>query len=231
MTCSKIATLLLITALPLAGCNKTRVEEVSPKEGGPKARVMSPVTQLMPVCKDANGIDVPVPTTVGGVRIYLPANLDLTRPPRRVKHFPAPYVIADAGDPATDALGQDNRPAHPPAGDPPFHIYLVPAGAPTTGFLAVQVIKRATTTTYAIYDAPGVPGVVAGDNNGDGALCSPGPVVGRVNRRQYTTFYVDLAKITAKPEDRSFNIGILPDAYGETPIFIDPKVRNDGNPT
>lgn len=126
-----------------------------------------------------------------------------------------------------------------PAATEPFDVFVNRAGVPLQGYLLVRVIIR-NADAWEFYEKGKFHGVGANDT-ADTVLCGIKPItrtraVGATQARLIAKFYINLDKLKTKPADYAapFTIGLTARNTGPsseialTPIFIDPKVRNNG---
>jgi len=232
----------------LAGCEKpaatpeqgAEAQANSAKaEGAPKA-IFGLRTAPMEQCA-GGGTPGPIQAVV---TMALTRDLDLTV--RRVKSR-----RTNTSD-DEDNSGTDNNP--PNGRGNPFHIYMkgsYPATPPTTGFLRVRIVLPRNSQWNFFnegtdLDDPGqIHGAgVSGLMPGDTTSTTPGEAdiicsnsIRRIgtsaNNKEIAIFYIDLAKYRQYWGTANiaipFNIIVWRDGQQDTPIIIDPKIRNDGS--
>jgi len=186
---------------------------------------LGPFIGKMEPCEGTTSVEEPPRDRKGLIKLVLPKELDFTDVKRR-----ASADQNDASDPQGDVEGSDPTVDGNPGQSPnpqPFDIHVKRGAA--ARFITVRVIKKKG-GSYLFFDESEIQGITLGGPTAGKVLCGAHFTVGRKGadrRRQVVVFFVDtneLNNVGIAP----FNIGVVPDLYKETPIFIDPKVRNDG---
>lgn len=208
----------------------------------PPRLIFGPVTHAFERCEPASSPGAPdIHPNVGVIRIVLPKHLDLSNLSRAVKLADTPFDDTATEDATKDNAGVPNNNPHAVPGMKvePFHIYLKKTSFPNGSFILVRVIIQRG-SEYTFYDEPnarGIHGVGWSDNPTDAStglpvLCGNRRIITSVETsgmspRQVASFYIRRGAL-AKAFEGSINIGLKPNEAPETPIFIDPKVHNDG---
>lgn len=178
--------------------------------------------------------DCPADTITGNeavVTVNLPATFDPAALPRNVRH----QKKADPMDSAND---------DPLAARKPFHIFLKPIRSADEGaYVRVNVVIPAG-RTYRFFADPTIEAVGAGENTNK--FCkdprrtkpipqptppppAPPPAPPRPLPRSVATFYVKLGGFPqGEVTEASYNIILQGFETEETPIFVDPKIRDEG---
>jgi len=151
-----------------------------------------------------------------------------------------------------DNSGDENKPSKGKKN--PFHIYIkgiYPSGPPETGFLRVKVAMQRN-SPWNFYNEGksesgsgkihgiGISSLLPDDTAStdlkvEKVICSNSiiTVTNGSNNKKVAIFYIDLAKYKGywlEPKAAiPFNIIVWRDDQEETPIIIDPKIRNDGS--
>ena len=175
--------------------------------------------------------DNPSDDVAGVIRIWLPSSIDLANLPNDAVRFNKQHINdGTAVDPINP---KDDAEIEPINGQKePFHVYMKKANFAKTGYIAVRVIAPAN-RNYEFYDqrkgyftSLDIHGVGVSDLVSTNSICGNKRVRELDDGRHVARFRIDLSKIGRR--DRSFNIGIVPNSAKDTPIFIDPRIRNDG---
>jgi hypothetical protein len=206
-----------LLALAVSGCSQA--------EGGPSAAP----TPTPPLIKGIYAFRDCKPTDIKAtIRIIIPNNIQGVRIGRNVK------IKNERGESENDNV---------PAAEEPFDVFLKGAGLPTTGYAKVKVvIKNNDKWRFYVSTDPKDPtksfyGIGSNDQK-DVALCGRNPLepptqLDAADDKEIAIFYVDLKAMAGKPETyvAPFTIGLVSGTEGskiQTPILIDPKIRNDG---
>jgi hypothetical protein len=207
-----------LLALAAAGCGPT-------KQGGDGPAVLAgPLIKGVYALRDCKPKAAEI---MGTIRIVVPKNIDGIRIARDVK------IKNQRGTEGDNA----------PAAEEPFDVFLKDAGLGATGYARVKVVIKDTdmwhfhVSTDATDAAKSFYGVGANNAN-DAALCGINPIAKAdkedlATDREIAIFYIDLKAMAAKPESyvAPFTIGLqagTPASKIQTPILIDPKIRNNG---
>lgn len=200
---------------------------------GASEQTDAPATMLGPSTSPLQPCDPEPDAVVGVIRIWLPRTINLSSLPKknvRAVHFTAATKLADLRDPLRmrDDASENlpHKKGRPAVRSEPFHVYIRKSSEfGTTGHVAVRIIRPAD-GDYLFFDEGGIHGVGLGDTGKGDAICGSYKVVpADKDQRQVAMFLINLE---ALDRDRAFNIGVRPNDAPETPIFIDPKVRNEG---
>lgn len=211
-----------LLALAAAGCSPQQKAQ-----GGE-----SPATLAGPLIKGVYALRACTPKDEeikGTIRIVIPKNIDGIRIARNV----------------TIRTGRSKEDEYNvAAAEEPFDVFLKDSGLGREGYARVKVVIKATDkwrfhvaadqsdSTRNFY------GVGANDPN-DAALCGVNPI-GQPQKeedladdKEIAIFYVDLKAMAGQPESyvAPFTIGLdagTPGSRIQTPILIDPKIRNNG---
>lgn len=179
------------------------------------------------------------PNYQGIIRIVLPRRLTFSgidRSVRTARDLPA----NPDSDGKNDSAGTEND-VHPGDNDEPYHIYFRKGDfKPNTTFVLVRVIIR-NRSDYSFWVQPKqttdpneriIKGVGAAGPDPDKILCGMRDIKtpnGTGAKKQVASFLINVANIkTTTTAPIPFNIAVVSDDYPDTPIFIDPKVYNDG---
>jgi len=211
----------LWAALLICSCSSPKIE------GGSDKSFVSTGAYIgeMGACPGTSSVDQQPKDVRGLVKVVLPDDLTLSQISRRAS-IDANYAgdlqnIDEHNDPTTNGnIGTY-------ANSQPLDAHI--NGPYEARFIAVMLIKKRG-SPYLFFDAEQIQGIALGSANAGSALCGAHFTEGRTGaarRRQAVTFFVDTSKFTS-PMAVPFTIGVVPDSYSETTIFIDPKVRNDG---
>lgn len=171
---------------------------------------------------------------VGRINVIVPNKLNGASIARMVyQGRPGDEDDADTGE----EKGGDFTPNAPAAAEP-FDVYVNQANVPLKGYLLVRVIIL-NADAWEFFEKGKFHGVGANDT-ADDVLCGVKQItrtraVGATQARLIAKFYVNLDKLKARPVDYAapFTIGLTAKNTGAsgnvlTPIFIDPKIRNNG---
>lgn len=193
------------------------------------SEILGPITKPLKACATTT-----TPSNSGVIRIIMPKSPDFTDIQRRVKYELVTYDENITDDSANDNKGTRNGSKK----DEPFHIFAdnIPLDQVAGRYLLVKVIIRNTKdsgfTFYDEADAAGIHGVGVSDDSQD-VVCGNRPIVEKGGNRQVAKFLIDVTNLKSKLQANpkyfaSFNIGIRLNEYPDTPIFIDPKIHNEG---
>lgn len=218
-----------VLALALGGCGKA-VDQKPPTPSATKLvssvppPFAGPYSYQLPDCSQV-GVTLKKPTKV--YRIDISDNLDIYSLPGVAKRHPANAN----GDDEDDGQQDDNADVTTDEADHPtrwdFYVNLQPPRPPTdpTYELALIKIKIAPGTQHVRLRGDDFT-IRAGDDNGRQMFC------GLKANKKLATFTVYYLKGSGSKTFGSFNIGLYADdkidnTYN-TPIFIDPSVKNHG---
>jgi hypothetical protein len=212
-----------LLALTATGCDK-KVEAPATTTAGALAKGIYAFTDCRP----------PANQIVGRINVIVPDKLNGASIGRMVyQGRPGDEDEADTGEEKGGAFTPNA-----PAAAEPFDVFVNQPGVPQKGYLLVRVIIR-NADVWEFYDKGKFHGVGANDP-ADDVLCGVKQVtqirsVAPKQARLIAKFYVNLDKLKAKPADYAapFTIGLTAKNTGAsgtvlTPIFIDPKIRNNG---
>lgn len=134
----------------------------------------------------------------------------------------------------------DEKPLEKPNGKQkegePFHVYVRSArDGNYSGLARVDIIIEAGSSYQFYLEDRRYPGIAMGEKDAPVCDINPKQIASapsskiRPSLRQVSTFYVDLARFpTDVAAHASYNILVQGQGTAETPIVIDPKIRNDG---
>jgi hypothetical protein len=192
---------------------------------------LGPNTVAMPDCR-SNNVKPKDEDVVLVVRVVVQPNFNPATAIRNVK-----YQVPTADETAEDE--QDNGTDNIYQGDTtnpyPFHVDLTEITPAGNKYAAIRIVLR-DPNNYTFYDEPdrsgkrGIHGV--GYSKPNYPPYNPLGFCGaHLETKKFTSavFYVKMkAKTGKKYELGSFNFGLVPVRPNDTPIFVDPKVSNNG---
>jgi len=168
------------------------------------------------------------------IRAIIPKNFNPAKPVRDVSYKPP--AANEAAEDASTTLGKP-VPGVLLASDPnPFHMNLtqIAVAAAAKGkqpYAEVRLILKDDAENYIWYNREGINGVGYGGHRNTLRMCgarfdqstNPAPP------HPVALFYIPMKQSSTKqPVTGSFNFGLFPKAAPDTPIFVDPKVINNG---
>ncbi|HSG32906.1 MAG TPA: hypothetical protein VLA37_00105 [Sphingomonadaceae bacterium] len=185
------------------------------------------------------------PANIGVINIVVPNNFNDNTIARLVNSKKVSDFPAD--DPNPEPSGNKGNGAQPGSEEQPFDFYTTTDtdfGSGDTGLILVRVIvlngpgNSPNNSKWEFVEEGDFHGIGLIDPNDNTVACGKFPVIpGDSNppnppqeARQIATFYIDAGKYDWTTPDYAlpFVIGLKIPEYGETPILIDPKIRNDG---
>ena len=190
----------------------------------PSGAILSPSTGAMPKCRpDAvPPKDAPLPKDVTRVvRVVIPAGFNPANAKRDV-------TFKDPAQDDTDDAGNSDGTPDDPSNPNPFHINLIQMDKGDGKYAKVRIILK-DTADYSFYDDfPNIHGVGYGDAGNLLGLCGD-RIETNKQGLSVAVFYVKINPDQGNaPIYGLYNIGLIPNAYPQTPIFIDPKIMNSG---
>jgi hypothetical protein len=207
-----------LLALAAGGCSQQ-----APDGGETEAALAGPLVKGVYALRDCT----PKPDEIAGtIRIVIPKNIDGMKIARKVT------INTKRGESENETAAEE-----------PFDVFLKDSGLGKTGYAKVKVvIKNTDYWRFYVTADPKDPAKsfygVGTNNPNDAALCGRNPISSAMEEDQaddkaVALFYIDLAAMGAQPEsyEAPFTIGLEAGTAGsriQTPILIDPKVRNDG---
>lgn len=233
----------VMATLAVAGCHH-RTHGVSPDSREPPIREISAFKDCkVDSAKVAGTINIIIPNHIDGATISRRLSTNSEDPanphPARVRYGP-PLAEDDSG---TGVEPGSRFTDNAPDANEPFDAFMLEPKW-KTGFALVRVIIR-NTDSWQFYNEGNFHGVGTYDKN-DPVLCGVRDVKVKPGKsRQVAKFYIKLNKLFAEGQPPvPFAIGLVAgpppdpnadeekqkaDAQMTTPIFIDPKIRNDGD--
>jgi hypothetical protein len=210
-----------LLALAAAGCSQP-----SPEGEEKPAALAGPLIKGIYALRDCS----PAAGEIAGtIRIVIPKNIDGMKITRRVT------ISTKRGERESDNFA---------AAEEPFDVFLNDSGLGTKGYAKVKVvIKNTDQWRFYVSADPKDPAKsfygVGANNPNDTALCGRNPIASalldedQADDKQIALFYVDLKAMSEQPEsyEAPFTIGLEAGTAGsriQTPILIDPKIRNNG---
>jgi hypothetical protein len=207
-----------LLALAATGCSKPT------KESGE-----TPAVLAGPLVKGIYALRECAPTSgeiAGTIRIVIPKNLDGMKIVRKVS------ISTKRGESQNVAAAEE-----------PFDVFLKDSGLGTKGYAKVKVVIKSTDYwRFHVSTDPKDPAKafygVGANNPNDAALCGRNPITkaaadDEADDKAIAVFYIDLKAMAEQPESYEvpFTIGLEAGSEAskiQTPILIDPKVRNNG---
>lgn len=209
-----------LLALATAGCSQQ-----VPEGADTPAELAGPLIKGVYALRDCAPKDDDI---AGTIRIVIPKNIDGMKIQRKVT------ISTKDGKREIANYAADER---------PFDVFLKDSGLGTKGFAKVKVvIKNTDYWRFYVATDPKDPAKsfygVGANNPADAALCGRNPIAraaaeDQADDKAIAVFYIDLGAMGNQPEsyEAPFTIGLEAGTAGsriQTPILIDPKVRNNG---
>lgn len=217
----------------MTNCGSEAVNRQTAKENSAASEVTTPLKTLsantypMPTC-GVDGADGNAPPHQGVIRIRLPKRANFRNIDRLVRYQKGAFNSADS-----DSAGSDNKKTYPE----PFHILIRKLnGLTNEKYIMVRVIiQDDPNTELSFYNETNLAGIhgVGASIPVDRVVCGSNPIEEIAGKRAVAIFYLNVEDFQKKymadnNYSASFNIAVKVDGSPETPIFIDPKVHNDG---